>query len=785
MDPSSSVATAVRSDFLTEFADAYRSIALRKADMLKATYALEAVRSALADRRTGLRALDALDDQIGLAESAAVREALIELRRHVFERLSAEELARLEALAERNREAAERDWLETYAAALWYWRLDLCQALVRSDLAPPSFAGWTEAMLREDWTPAQELFRQLGENEALAAEQRASFLVYAAQVELYHMLRLEDAHELLERAAVLAPEAATVITGFGEYWLEQGDTAKAKEHFLRGLERDPRSDAAKLMGDALDKEQATDEAERWYLDAIARAPGSPSRYLALVSLYARPEGHTLFETRAQPLIERALAVDPLSVYSACVSVGECFQRLGETNDAFEWWKRAIDDDSTRPQAYVSKGYSFVGRGELEQAEKCFGRAIKVAPTWVEAYWGLASVREKQERWDDALERYETVVSLRPAWEPQARARMAAVHRLGGDWDKAEETLMGTLRDKPHDGSVLAELHTLATAIQDERGETDRALDLLRSAREIEGESYEANFQNRVGNVYYSAGRYAEAADAYRASIADGPDDAVVRRNLAGACRLIGLFDEGKEQLDEGLRLDGDRSAYDYGLAMLRNEQAHVLYGEARYGESLPLYEEATQLQPQDAVLHSNLANAWWSHWVPGVYAANLANARSALERAIELDPQNTEYDARLAQVRFEQRLLEALGEPEGFELGSMPRTIALELAPDLLDLILVEGTEDLNPETLAAVAAFRARYRERTDLAPSGVRFASNEFLPPGFYQLYLLEHAVAMGFLNRDSVGANGSPPIEVALGQLEHELDAAFGREPAEAEG
>jgi tetratricopeptide (TPR) repeat protein len=91
-------------------------------------------------------------------------------------------------------------------------------------------------------------------------------------------------------------------------------------------------------------------------------------------------------------------------------------------------------------------------------------------------------------------------------------------------------------------------------------------------------------------LHFEAGRYAEAAAAYRALVESDPEDGALRASLAGALGALGKIDEALEQLDEAVR-----------LAPLHPESHHnrgvILERKGRTSEAIESYRTAVRYRP--------------------------------------------------------------------------------------------------------------------------------------------------------------------------------------------
>jgi tetratricopeptide (TPR) repeat protein len=187
-------------------------------------------------------------------------------------------------------------------------------------------------------------------------------------------------------------------------------------------------------------------------------------------------------------------------------------------------------------------------------------------------------------------------------------------------------------------------------------------------------------------LHFEAGRYAEAAEAYEALVAQSPADANLRASLAGALGALGRLDESLAQLDKALEIDpinaeahhnrgvlyekrGDReaAAKDYATALRYNPQ----YEPARQARGRL---EGTQAVPQNpATAAERLAAAMAERGREAALRGDYETAVKELDEAARIAP-------RFAQVyQYRSNVAFLMGDYEG-AAAALRR--ALEIEPD-------------------------------------------------------------------------------------------------------
>ncbi len=578
-------------------AKAYFDSAQRDANMHAVTLSLEALRSAFLNEDDNFSTWTLLDEHVGRAQEKRFQPTLIELRENFEQTFIEKKIERLEVEFQQDKSAGWTSWLKTYIAGLTTssWRLSLCMALTEASLSlPPKLEPslekikyYTRCLLHERWAETYPWFMFLAQ-QTILPEQQAKLLVNASEIQLYYLLNVEKAKELLDRAEQLAPKEIEVLRGWSEYWLELRDFEKAESYAREVIETAPLiEDGYVLLGDCYERNNKLDEAENQYQQAISNAPGQLSGYTRLMRLYGRRE---LFGQRRKylpNLIKLALVIDPTNAYALKLIEGNIYEQNKLEEDAHRCYELAIRMDETRLNGYTWNGYLYLAEKRFKDAYTNFQQAIKVAPEALDGYWGMTWLYEQQQEWQQSLYFCDLSLHHRPEWESIIYAKKGEIYRQLEEYSKAEEELLRALRSDLKNQQALDNLLNLADDYYKKEKDSDAALHLYESLREIKGDSYEADYQNRVGNLNYYNSNYREASAAYQRAIAAAPQTAVYYSNLALALEKLKTSGNRCEELKQAIKAlqEADRLSakddYAQRLELLRQElKLANVYGES-------------------------------------------------------------------------------------------------------------------------------------------------------------------------------------------------------------
>ncbi len=600
-------------------AEAYYAAVLAGTDMRIATEALEAVRKAFANGTDPFKRWDAIDDQIGLASDTALQGVLANLRDRFADRVRSFEVGRVHEAFAAGTQRGWNEWLAACTEALTHWRMQLALALAAEEFPFPResrklverIQQWTKYSVHERWPEAYILFAYLAEQDALTPAQRAGLLVFCAEIHLYHFVRFPDAKILLERAEALVPpsdsECESLVTAaWAEYWLEQGQIKKAEDLCQKVIDLNPlRTSGYTLMGQCYERQNDLSTAEEWYREAIKKQSGNSLGYRRLLGLYGRPELLGSHEGQLQPLLERAIMVNPEGKYRVYLEMAYVYQQSKDYQKAYDWYNRAISIDPLRLGAYTDLGYASIEEKRFDQAYAAFAKAIEVAPESFDGHWGIAWLCEQQQEWEKALSSYKECLPRRAEWESQVRTKIGDLWYKLGRYREAVEEATEALELEPTNPAALDTLESIAVDYYKTQADADAAVHIYETIRRTKGEPYEAAYHNRIGNLQYYRRDYASAIKAYQAAIKADPSDPVYHSNLALAWenfkvpgQRLQAITNAVAALDEALRLRPQDNDYQQQRESLALRKGFGLKcGEAAFDLAPPALPLAISITP--------------------------------------------------------------------------------------------------------------------------------------------------------------------------------------------
>ena len=291
------------------------------------------------------------------------------------------------------------------------------------------------------------------------------------------------------------------------------------------------------------------------------------------------------------------------------NLGLALSNLERFTEAEESLRRALDLDPRHKSALQNTAELLRKQEQYEAAVEAYQTVLERDRRYALAYAGMGDALFNLQRYEEALAALTQAIVLQPRL-PMAGAMevlMGRASRELGRLETAEGHFLRAMKLDPGDATPVLDLAGLRARQQ--RGE--EADELLRRARELRPHD-PATLQN-VAEALRKQERYEEALPAYRAVLEIDPEYALAYAGMGDALFRLG-----------------------------------------RYAEAIDTLAQATTLQP-------DLPMAGSLHRLMGRSAQDLGRPDAAdhFERAVQLDPGDTEALDRLAMLRFTEQDYEA------------------------------------------------------------------------------------------------------------------------------
>jgi len=200
---------------------------------------------------------------------------------------------------------------------------------------------------------------------------------------------------------------------------------------------------------------------------------------------------------------------------------------------------------TAPALY-RLGSFLQGSGELEEASRCYEKAVAIQPDFADAYFNLGVISHVAGKPDEAIIYYQKVLELDPN-HLQANNNLGNVLRQSGRTDEAMHYYQKALSTNPDH----ADTYNNIGAFFQIKGSLGEAIQHYQRAVELNPAFTEAF--NNLCNAYMLEGEYEKATQAYQKAIELEPELASAHYTMGLIQLLHGNFDEGWENYEWRLK----------------------------------------------------------------------------------------------------------------------------------------------------------------------------------------------------------------------------------------
>lgn len=506
--------------------------------------ALEAIHTAGEKLQSSFDLWLVINEQIGKAETPSLEAELVELRNRFENRLLATEVERVGQAFQQSSDSGWSLWLTTLARAIILTRLGFARNFCERSFPFTESQSQTLAeiktavyrMYQSRWADGYAVLEYVAGQNSLPPDIRAGLFAMLGQIQLYLYELARPAKELFEMAEKLAPEESLVLSAFGEYWVRQGNTERAKEYFERGMKNSlGKASAFVGMGTSSESEQDFGAAETWYRKAIDMAGGDPLGYQRLIKLYARPDLFKAHHAELVPLTKKVIIISPEDEYQAYLDLGFAYSENDQVSEARDWCQKAITLDETRPLGYISAAQCAEKAKRNDEAEALHRKAIEVAPDCYDGYFSLTAFYAQQEKWQEAIK------CCSPAPE-QIRQLSGIKHNLlgnlnyaNGEYKKAVEQFSlatAAVPDSAFFHRNLSGAHKELKQYSEAGRELEEAFKLDDDKKSFDREM--SLLANAEGNDHYERAEYEKAIERYRIAVTFDSGSDVIQWNLGEA-----------------------------------------------------------------------------------------------------------------------------------------------------------------------------------------------------------------------------------------------------------
>jgi tetratricopeptide (TPR) repeat protein len=441
---------------------------------------------------------------------------------------------------------------------------------------------------------------------------------------------LNQAKAVLDQVISTNPTYANAILLLAEINLRSGHSEAVIEPITRLLKRNPElKPAALLLAAAYGSLDRFDDAAVVVSEQAKLAPRDPQAQMAL--------GLTLRQAKrneeARQAFEKAaeLAPDSLWPVEQLVELDLLDRHFDAARQRI---RRQFQKTPDSPAAHFFEGRILAAEEKWDSAEAELQKTLQLDPNFSNAYDLLVQAYLATNKLPLALNQLQTQLAKNPN-NVSALMTLALLHERTNDFAKARDAYERLLAIEPNSISAL---NNLAYLCADRLNDLDKAYDLARKARDLQGN--DPAIADTFGWILSKRGDYQQALPILQESAAKLPDSPEVQFHLGMTAYMMGQTDLARVALQKAASATKDFPGKEESkrrLALLNSGTG------ASPDLSLPQLEAMVRDQPNDGITQLRLAEAYEKQ-------GTLDKAAAALERAVKLNPGLASAVTKLAQL---------------------------------------------------------------------------------------------------------------------------------------
>ncbi len=276
------------------------------------------------------------------------------------------------------------------------------------------------------------------------------------------------------------------------------------------------------------------------------------------------------------------------------------QLLSLQNSLVSVVKNTATPDALLSEAYGTMGEIYHAYSLIAPAQECYLNASRLAPQDFRWIYLLAKLDQLEERFDEAIRRFQIAGRLRP-----------------------------------EDNAVLVNLGQIYLQLN----RLDEAKATFKTALEADERIPAAQYG--LGQIALASRDYPEAIKYFEKALSQAPGANRIHYSLAMAYRGSGNIEKAKEHLAQqgtvGVRVSDP--LVDGLQALIKGERIHLIRGRLaletkRYAEAVREFRKAVEAKPDSVPAHINLGAAL-------TQTGDLKGAATQFEEIVRVDPNNT------------------------------------------------------------------------------------------------------------------------------------------------
>ncbi|MBW1873051.1 MAG: zinc-ribbon domain-containing protein, partial [Deltaproteobacteria bacterium] len=359
----------------------------------------------------------------------------------------------------------------------------------------------------------------------LAPTEKAKAHALRAKIHI-HRHDNNKASQDLNAAIQLMPNKVEYMAALGNFYLDIGEYAKAKDLFQKALEKSPRNIDARIgKGRAMWQDGDIVKA-KILLEKISEETKSDPRPYYLLGRIAED-----LERPDQAMVLYKKAADLSSKYlTARVAIARLLLKQKKLKDALSELTAAAKINPRSAIVHNGLGEAYLLQGNDRLAQKEFEETLRLDPELASGHFNLANVLRRQSKFDAAIELYKKVAVISPRYPDLAYEHGYTLY-LKKEYPESLKIFEDAIRSNPKDDRLYVRAGLVAIAIRDKTA----AIQYFQSATGLNTSNTEAYFQ--LGLIYQQQKDHEKALELFK-QVAELDSQNAEAHYRMGVCLLV-------------------------------------------------------------------------------------------------------------------------------------------------------------------------------------------------------------------------------------------------------
>jgi len=234
------------------------------------------------------------------------------------------------------------------------------------------------------------------------------------------------------------------------------------------------------------------------------------------------------------------------------------------------WSDVVTKSPNNHRAHNNLGNSLKDHGKISEAIKCYIKALRIEPDFVDAHNNLGNALSDQGKLSEAISHYYEVLRIKPD-DAEVISNIGSVFFKQGRVDEAIYHYAEALRIKPDFAEVQSNLKKALAVLKEIDGAVEKVQGLLKSNPEDPRLHYD------LGTLYYKKGEFDKAIFQYEKSLSIQPDNPGTYYNLACMYSMQNMVEKSLDFLKKAIEKgydNQDNIRNDRDLENVRNTSGY-------------------------------------------------------------------------------------------------------------------------------------------------------------------------------------------------------------------